>query len=176
MGSIRLVALTLALLPMAGAAQVYKSVGPDGKVTYTDTPLAGAKQAKSMPGMVAGRESSTAGRPQLEAGLWEISRLMTRDGKAGRPIVGKKCTGPLATMTFWENAASKIGCTYEPTKQVGNVYTQQSACTVMGVPRSSSSTLTVEGRDAYVLEESITGGGKPALTSTTRARRLGDCS
>jgi hypothetical protein len=45
--------VALFVLPLLGAAQVYKSVGPDGKVTYSDSPPEDAAKVESRPGIRA---------------------------------------------------------------------------------------------------------------------------
>ncbi|HEY8606148.1 MAG TPA: DUF4124 domain-containing protein [Noviherbaspirillum sp.] len=61
-----------ALLLSAGAqAQLYKSVGPDGKVTYSDTPpTTGAARVETRP--AGGRGPSTAGLPYALAELVRV--------------------------------------------------------------------------------------------------------
>lgn len=57
-------ALVAALAAPAAAQQLYKYVGPDGRVQYTDRPPAGAQNVEK----VTGSRVSTIGAPSGEAG------------------------------------------------------------------------------------------------------------
>lgn len=168
-------ALCLCIAPALAAAQVYRIVGPDGKVSYSDSPPPAAAAGKSQQlADIKARAPSSSGKPVLRPGMWAIERTFTYAG-AEKPVSERVCTDPVAKMDFWQATMNKVGCNYEPLRQSGNRYTQASQCTVGALTRQYQKTLTVEGDSAYTLEEVATGSGKPAMTSTTRARRLGDC-
>lgn len=169
---IGLAALLLALHGPA-AAQVYRTVGPDGKVSYSDSPPPAAAKSQQL-GDIKARAPSPTGKPNLRKGMWEIERTFNYAG-VEKPVSERRCTDPMAKMDFWQDTMGKVGCTFEPMRQTGNRYTQASECTVGGLTRQYQKTLTVDGDAAYTIEEAATGGGKPTMTSVTRARRLGDC-
>ncbi|MFC3684144.1 DUF3617 domain-containing protein [Hydrogenophaga luteola] len=173
-----LVASCIALAwPAAALAQVHKVIGPDGTVTYSDKPPDSNQGAKAtvLPGRVAGA-AAAGDAPKLRHGLWEFRRSFVIDG-ANKDITSRNCTDPVSTMSFWQKSMTKIGCTYEDTRRSGNRYTQASTCKVeaLAMDRRYMKTLEVSGEEAYVLEESASGGNQPPMSSITRARRLGDC-
>ncbi|EHR71609.1 Protein of unknown function (DUF3617) [Burkholderiales bacterium JOSHI_001] len=167
---------SVVLLPvLASAQQVYRIVGPDGKVTYSDAPPPVASAGKSQTlADIAARAPSAGARPVLRKGQWELSRSFTYQGSE-QPVVVTKCTDPLAKMEFWQATLGKVGCRYEPTSQSGSRYTQMSSCTVGSLTRQYRKTLNVQGDAAYTLEENASGGGQPEMSSVTKGRRLGDC-
>lgn len=163
--------------PAAVLAQVQKVIGPDGKVTYSDQPPEPNQGAKAsvLPGRVAGSSAASVA-PKLRRGLWEFRRSFVIDG-ANKDVTTQNCTDPVSTMSFWQQSLTKVGCTYEDTRRSGNRYTQASTCRIdaLAMDRRYMKTLEVSGEDAYVLEESASGGSQPPMSSVTRARRLGDC-
>ena len=163
--------------PCVSAAQVYKVVGPDGKVTYSDKPPEGknAPNTSTLSG-VAGGASDANAAPKLRHGLWEFQRTFVIKG-VPKDIKTQNCTDPISTMSFWQKTMTKVGCTYEDTRRSGNRYTQASACKLDGIAmdRQYTKVLEVSGQESYVLTESASGGSQPPMSSVTRARRLGDC-
>jgi hypothetical protein len=163
--------------PAVAAAQVHKVIGPDGKVTYSDMPPESnpATKASTLPGLVAGAAASGP-VPKLRPGLWEFRRNLVING-ASKNVTTQNCTDPMSTMSFWQKSLSKVGCTYEGTRRTGNRYTQSSACKIdaLAMDRHYTKSLEVTGEEAYVLEESASGGNQPPMSSVTRARRIGGC-
>jgi hypothetical protein len=163
--------------PAVAAAQVHKVIGPDGKVTYSDKPPESnqATKVSTLPGFVAGAAASGT-VPKLRPGLWEFRRSLVING-ASKDVTTQNCTDPISTMSFWQKSLTKVGCTYEDTRRTGNRYTQSSTCKIdaLAMDRRYTKSLEVTGEEAYVLEESASGGNQPPMSSVTRARRLGGC-
>lgn len=163
--------------PAAVLAQVHKVIGPDGTVTYSDKPPESNQAAKAtvLPGRVAG-SSASGEAPKLRQGLWEFRRSFVING-ANKDVTTQNCTDPVSTMSFWQKSMTKVGCTYEDTRRSGNRYTQASTCRIeaLAMDRRYTKTLEVSGEEAYVLEESASGGNQPPMSSITRARRVGGC-
>ena len=158
-------------------SQVYKVVGPDGKVTYSDTPPEPQKapNASTLSGVTGGVSASNAA-PKLRHGLWEFQRTFVIND-VPKSITTQNCTDPISTMSLWQKTMTKVGCTYEDTRRSGNRYTQASACRLDGIAmdRQYTKELELSGQDAYVLKEFASGGSQPPMSSVTRARRVGDC-
>jgi hypothetical protein len=163
-------------LPLACFAQVYKSVGPDGKTIYSDAPPQGGAKTEVRADIQSRAPASGSGTdvPKLPKGTWEFTRTFNA-GNGSKPVTGAKCSDPVATMAFWNDAVTAIGCTNTPMVRKGNVYTHTGECTSPAGTRRSVSTLTVDSPNAYSLQESVSGAGRPTLNSTTTAKRLGDC-
>jgi hypothetical protein len=163
--------------PLPALAGVYKIVGPDGQISYSDKPPQGndPANARSLAGLSTGADAPS-GPPKLRRGLWEFKRTLVING-VPKDVTTQNCTDPITTMSFWQKTMAKVGCHYEETRRSGSKYSQDSSCKIdaLAMDRRYSKTLEVSGEEAYVLKESATGGSQPPMSSVTRARRLGDC-
>jgi hypothetical protein len=113
--------------------------------------------------------------PKLKQGLWEIERVIDRGNGTRVPLKATKCTDPVQTLSNYDKTIVAMGCTTGTLTRAKNTFTRVGECPTPQGLRKTLYELKSLNSDEYLLKEVTSGAGSPTLTSTTTAKRVGDC-